>query len=69
MRPLYSKDNKFSIGHYIFQWLSIPVDIFDIVAKILTLNLVRFDFPLNWTIFKIKNTDRLTNYINKKLKI
>jgi hypothetical protein len=55
MKYLYT-NNKFNLKHWLMQWVSIPIDIFHILLKILTLNLVWFDFPVDWEIWKLKNT-------------
>lgn len=68
MRYIYKNDESFDIGHYIFAWAGTFVHLFAIILKILTLNLLWFDFELNWTIYSIKNQDKLNNYIKKFFK-
>lgn len=67
MKYIY-KEKQFEIGHYIFRWVGNLVHIFAELLKILTLNLVWFDFELNWTIYSLKNADKLTKYLNNIFK-
>lgn len=67
MKYIY-KEKQFEIGHYIFRWVGNFVHIFAELLKILTLNLVWFDFELKWTIYSLKNADKLTKYLNNIFK-
>ena len=68
MRYIYKHDNGFNIGHYIFAWLGTFVKLFAVILKFLTLNLVWFDFELNWIVYSLENQDKLNNYLKKFFK-
>ncbi len=65
MRYLY-KDG-FEIGHWIFQMVGNFVHLFACVLRILTFNLIYFDFELSWVVYTLKNSANLTRWINKQL--
>jgi hypothetical protein len=62
MKYVY-KDGGFDIGHWIFQFIGNFVHLFTILLKLLTLNLVWFDFEFKWLFYSLNNSDKLTNFI------
>lgn len=63
MKYLY-KDG-FRFGHWLFQFIGNFVHLFAIILKFLTLNLIWFRFELHWTIFSLKNQEKVTEWFNK----
>lgn len=66
MKYLY-KDG-FNFGHWFFQFFGNFVSLMEIICCILTLNLVWFDFPLQYTMYSLKNSDKLSEWFNNLFK-
>lgn len=63
MKYIYRKG--FDIGHWILGMISIFVHLFAEILKLLTLRLFWFEFELNWTMFCLKNSDKITAWFKK----
>ena len=65
----YVYKDGFEIGHWLFEIVGNFVHLFAIILKIFTLNLIWFDFELNWTVYSLKNADKLTNWFKSLNKL
>ena len=64
MKYLYSRDG-FDLAHWVIQSIGNFVHLAERLLRILTLNLVWFDFGLDYTIWSLKATDTLRDWFIK----
>lgn len=55
----------FDFGHWLFQFIGNFVHLTALLLKIATFNLLWFDFELDWTIFSLKNSHKVTEWTSK----
>jgi hypothetical protein len=67
MRYIYK--NGFNFGHWFFDVIGNFVTLFAIILKILSLNLVYFNFEMAWFIYSMEKSDKLTKWFNNLFKL
>lgn len=62
----YKYANGFNFGHWLFQMAGSVIRVVEIILNLITLNLIYFEFPVNWTIYSLKNSDKINIWIKSK---